>query len=87
MTRDTTGRGNMPEHNASPSHDEPTMSTRTKIVAAVVVAVLALAGVAGFFRLAAPKIRPGQLPPASHYGATCEWCHVRSADAPKIEVK
>lgn len=87
MSGENTEPMNANAERAPRSNDEPAMSTRAKVVAGVAVAVLALAGVAIFMRVGAPKIRPRQLPPSSHYSAPCDWCHVRSADAPKIEVK
>jgi hypothetical protein len=80
-------RGVMSQEAADgPETDEP-ISSRTKVVAAVVVALMLAGAAYVMVRVSSPPIRPSQRPPTSHYSGSCEWCHTRSPDASPIEVQ
>lgn len=51
------------------------------IVAAAAVIVVLLGAGYGVLHVSSPAIRPGQKPPAGHYGPACGICHTVTPDA------
>jgi hypothetical protein len=62
------------------------LSTRTKVIAGIVVVLVLLAGGYLMLRFSSPTIQPSQAPPAGHYTFPCRWCHSISVNAKPIGV-
>jgi hypothetical protein len=61
--------------------DEP-MPLRTKIVAGVVLAVVALVALVLIARMGSPAISVSRAAPAGHYPLPCPVCHTMTAEPP-----
>jgi hypothetical protein len=59
--------------------DEP-MPLRTKIIAAIVLIVVAVGGLFLMLRMSSPTISSARTAPAGHYPLPCPVCHTVTAE-------